>query len=74
MGEAVLLHMTLTQDWLSLADLGCIYGISAIHCGRVLEKQGLRDSYGSPTPWAIEAGVSTTKGPKNPLPCLDLFK
>ena len=43
---------------LSLTDLGRIYGISAIHCGRILEQHGWRDRRGRPTPAAPEAAAS----------------
>jgi hypothetical protein len=31
-----------TSLWLSLTDLGRIFGISAVHCGRLLSDAGLR--------------------------------
>ncbi len=50
------------QNWLSLADLGQIYGISAIHCGRALQKQGWRNQHGLPTPKALEMGAASNEG------------
>ena len=55
--------MAATTSWLSLTDLGRIYGISAIHCGRSLEQQGWRDRRGRPTPAALEAGAAMNAGP-----------
>ena len=31
-----------TSLWLSLTDLGRIYGISAVHCGRLLSDAGVQ--------------------------------
>ena len=59
----VLRVMAVTPLWLSLTDLGRIYGISAIHCGRSLEQQGWRDRRGRPTPTALEAGAAMNAGP-----------
>ncbi len=67
MGSAFFLKMKPTEDWLSLADLGRIYGISAFQCGRVLEKQGLRDRFGRPTSCALEAGIASTHNQNNPI-------
>jgi len=54
--------MAPSATWLSLTDLGRIYGISAIHCGRALQQQGWRDRHGRPTPGAIEAGAAFNHG------------
>ena len=51
------------SPWLCLAELGRIYGISAFHCGRILENHGWRDRRGRPTPAALEAGVASSVGP-----------
>ena len=40
---------TAEPQWLSLTDLGRIYGISAVHCGRLLSEAGLRDANGQPS-------------------------
>ena len=49
--------MAATTSWLSLTDLGRIYGISAIHCGKTLEHQGWRDRRGRPTQSALDANA-----------------
>ena len=51
------------SPWLCLAELGRIYGISAFHCGRILENHGWRDRRGRPTPAALEAGAASRVGP-----------
>ena len=53
-------------NWLSLTDLGRIYGISAIHCGKTLQREGLRDHNGYPTPRALKVGAAYTNGQNNP--------
>lgn len=45
-------------QWLSLTDLGRIYGISAVHCGRLLSEAGLRDASGQPTRHALRSGCA----------------
>ena len=55
--------MAALNPWLSLTDLGRIYGISAIHCGRILEQQGWRDRRGRPTPAALDIQAATSAGP-----------
>lgn len=54
--------MVAGTNWLSLTDLGRIYGISAIHCGRALQHQGWRDRHGQPTSLAFEAGAAFVNG------------
>ncbi len=54
--------MIATPTWTSLTDLGRIYGISAIHCGRALQHQGWRDRHGRPTGIAFEAGAAYQSG------------
>ena len=51
------------SPWLCLAELGRIYGISAFHCGRILENHGWRDRRGRPTPAALEAGAASSVSP-----------
>ena len=51
------------RPWLCLAELGRIYGISAFHCGRILENHGWLDRRGRPTPAALEAGAASSVGP-----------
>ena len=55
--------MAVNSPWLCLAELGRIYGISAFHCGRILENHGWRDRRGRPTPTALEAGAASSVGP-----------
>ena len=62
-GAAVFPGMAVHSPWLSLSDLGRIYGISAVHCGRILEKHGWRDNRGRPTAAAIQAGAANSVGP-----------
>ena len=47
-----------TSQWLSLSDLGRRFGLSARHCGRVLNHEGWRDRSGHPTQAAITAGAA----------------
>ncbi len=58
--------MATSSNWLNLTDLGRLYGISALRCGRELQYQGWRDRYGRPTPEALEAGAASEHGPNNP--------
>ncbi len=50
--------MAHSSNWLNLHDLGEAYGISAINCGRVLQKHGWRDQQGHPTTRALQAGAA----------------
>ena len=50
--------MKTSSPWLSLKDLGRIYGISTPHCGRALQTKGWRDKNGSPTQLALKNGVA----------------
>ncbi|MBM5825172.1 MAG: hypothetical protein FJ054_07395 [Cyanobacteria bacterium M_surface_10_m2_119] len=45
-------------QWLSLTDLGRIYGISAVHCGRLLSEAGLREANGQPSRHALRSGCA----------------
>jgi len=45
-------------QWLSLTDLGRLYGVSAVHCGRLLSEAGLRDANGQPTRHALRSGCA----------------
>ena len=47
--------------WLTLTDLGRIYGISAMHCGRLLSEAGLRDREGHPTDRAVQIGCASPR-------------
>ena len=55
--------MAATTSWLSLTDLGRIYGISAVHCGKTIENQGWRDRRGRPTQSALDANAAMQTGP-----------
>ena len=54
--------------WLSLTDLGRIYGISAVHCGRLLSDAGLREGNGAPSTSALEQGLAYQHHPHSPSP------
>jgi len=59
--------------WLSLTDLGRIYGISAVHCGRLLSEAGLseaglRQGNGAPSPSALRQGLAYQHHPQSPNP------
>ena len=45
--------------WLTLTDLGRLYGISAMHCGRLLQEAGLRNRDGRPTAQAVLSGCAS---------------
>ncbi len=47
-----------TQPWLSLTDLGRLFGISAVSCGRLLIQAGLREPGGQPTDQALRLGLA----------------
>ena len=74
--------MAVNSSWLSLTDLGRTYGISAIHCGRILDQHGWRDRRGRPTPAALEAEAAASAGPHgqgrtvfwNRQVCAELFE
>jgi hypothetical protein len=50
-------------DWLSLTELGRVYGISAVHTGRLLVLSGLRSRDGEPTPRALRDGLALCPHP-----------
>ena len=50
-------------SWISLNDLGRLYGISLIHCGKLLNQHGWRDRRGQPTADAIKAQAAKQLGP-----------
>ncbi|MFM7394658.1 MAG: hypothetical protein ACKO22_09915 [Cyanobium sp.] len=50
-------------DWLSLTDLGRIYGISAVHTGKLLVAAGLRQANGEPSRKALMAGLARQQHP-----------
>jgi hypothetical protein len=51
-------HRSPQSEWLTLTDLGRLYGISAMHCGRLLQRAGLRSSDGEPTIRALQNGCA----------------
>lgn len=59
-----------TGDWLSLTDLGRVYGISAIHTGKLLAAAGLRLPSGEPTARAVDAGLAQAQHAANPRQAL----
>lgn len=50
-------------DWLTLTDLGRIYGISAVHTGKLLVAAGLRQANGEPSRQALSAGLAWQQHP-----------
>lgn len=48
--------------WMSLTELGQLFGISTTHCGRALDRLGWRDRHGRPTTTAVEAGAASASG------------
>jgi hypothetical protein len=52
--------------WLSLTDLGRLYGISAVHCGRLLSEAGLRQGNGAPSTNALRQGLAYQHHPQSP--------
>ena len=51
-----------TPTWLSLTELGQLFGISSTHCGRALDRLGWRDRHGRPSTTAVEAGAANASG------------
>jgi len=45
-------------DWVSVTDLGRVYGISAMHTSKLLEAAGLRLASGEASARAVEAGLA----------------
>ena len=52
-----------TPEWLSLTQLGRIYGISAVATGKLLVAAGLRSIHGEPTAKALAAGLVRRQHP-----------
>jgi hypothetical protein len=50
-------------EWLSLTDLGRLYGISAVQTGKLLVAAGLRQSGGAPTAEALAQGLARQQHP-----------
>ena len=51
------------SEWLSLTELGRLYGISAVHTGKLLVLAGLRSSGGEPTAQALRDGLALCPHP-----------
>jgi hypothetical protein len=51
--------------WLTLTGLGRIYGISAVHCGRLLSDAGLRDHDGQPSQRALDDKLAYQRHPQH---------
>ena len=47
-------QMDPNQPWLTLTDLGRLFGISAVFCGKLLSEAGLRDPDGMPNDAALD--------------------
>ena len=56
---------TSAAPWLTLTGLGRIYGISAVHCGRLLSDAGLRDGDGQPTLRALDDKLAYQRHPQH---------
>lgn len=55
------------SPWLSLTDLGRLYGLSALQTGRLLQQAGLRQASGSATPQALEQGLALQRPNHRPF-------
>lgn len=51
------------NEWLSLTELGRLYGISAVQTGRLLVLSGLRSREGEPTAIALRDGIALCPNP-----------
>ena len=45
-------------QWLTLTEIGRVYGISAVHAGKLLQSAGLRQLDGRPSPEALRSGLA----------------
>lgn len=45
-------------EWLTLTEIGRVYGISAVHIGKLLQAAGLRQLDGRPSPEALRTGLA----------------
>ena len=45
-------------EWLTLTEIGRVYGISAVHTGKLLQSAGLRQLDGRPSPEALRLGLA----------------
>ncbi|MFN9659327.1 MAG: hypothetical protein ACK6BC_02970 [Cyanobacteriota bacterium] len=48
----------LPPEWLTLTEIGRLYGISAVHTGKLLQAAGLRQLDGLPSPEALRLGLA----------------
>lgn len=53
------------SDWISLTELGRLYGVSAMQAGRMLCEAGLRHPGGEPTARALNHGLAQVQHPHN---------
>lgn len=51
-------------EWLSLTELGRLYGISAVLCGRQLTQAGVRQAHGAPTRESLHRGLALLPHPQ----------
>jgi hypothetical protein len=52
-----------STEWLSLTELGRLYGVSAVYTGRLLVQAGLRSPEGFPSCRALEQGLALCQHP-----------
>ena len=45
-------------EWLTLTEIGRLYGVSAVHAGKLLQSAGLRQLDGRPSPEALRLGLA----------------
>ena len=57
-----------TSQWLTLSGLRHRFGLSARHCGRVLDHEGWRDHSGHPTQAAMTAGAAQQHNSHHHIP------
>lgn len=53
------------QSWITLTDLGRLFGISAVFCGKLLGEAGMRDSDGMPNAAALDGGYAFRRPEQN---------
>jgi hypothetical protein len=51
------------EEWLSLTNLGRVFGMSAVRAGKILCAAGLRSPSGEPTPAALSSGLAQHQHP-----------
>ncbi|TGG85840.1 MAG: hypothetical protein ERJ67_00705 [Aphanocapsa feldmannii 277cV] len=59
------LRLSQHDPWITLTDLGRMFGISAVQCGRVLSDASLRDHDGLPTKEAVDQGYAYRRPEQN---------